>query len=235
MRLMMLTAVLASTLAVAAEPAFTYTYPAQVRAIPALSADLDADRAKLRADYDKGQADDRRDRARTGAPFNPWSASYVWKVVTDLPRFLSLSEETNEYTGGAHGNPGFGALVWDRKAGHRIDPKAFFISQAALDAAVRPAFCAQIAAERRAKEADRNGAPQFAACPDPSGAGTVILGSSTRVRFDRIGFLIAPYAVGPYAEGDYEVTLPVTPAVLAAVKPEWRGYFAPGPSSTGAP
>ena len=25
---------------------------------------------------------------------------------------------------------------------------------------------------------------------------------------------------------DYEVTLPVTPEVLAAVRPEWRSYFA---------
>ena len=57
-------------------------------------------------------------------------------------------------------------------------------------------------------------------------AQTLILGSRNHKTFDRIGFLIAPYEAGPYAEGSYEVTLPVTPAVLAAVKPEWRGAFA---------
>ena len=46
--------------------------------------------------------------------------------------------------------------------------------------------------------------------------------------FDRIGFLIGPYAAGPYAEGSYDVTLPVTPAVIAAVKPEFRTAFAAG-------
>ena len=55
---------------------------------------------------------------------------------------------------------------------------------------------------------------------------TVILGSSSGRRFDRIGFLIPPYNAGPYAEGAYEVTLPVTPAVLDAVKPEYRDSFA---------
>ena len=54
---------------------------------------------------------------------------------------------------------------------------------------------------------------------------TPILGSAGKTAFDRIGFLIGPYAAGPYAEGSYDVTLPVTPAVIAAVKPEFRGSF----------
>ena len=47
-------------------------------------------------------------------------------------------------------------------------------------------------------------------------------------RFDRIGLLAAPYVAGAYAEGSYEVTLPVTPKVLAAVKPEYKAAFALG-------
>jgi hypothetical protein len=53
----------------------------------------------------------------------------------------------------------------------------------------------------------------------------VILGSKSHKGFDRIGFLIAPYNAGPYAEGSYEVTLPVTAAVVAAAKPEYRAAF----------
>ena len=52
------------------------------------------------------------------------------------------------------------------------------------------------------------------------------MGSSDRQHFNRIGILIGPYEAGPYAEGDYEVTLPATPEVLAAVKPPYRGVFA---------
>jgi hypothetical protein len=54
----------------------------------------------------------------------------------------------------------------------------------------------------------------------------MILGSGDRQHFTRIGILIGPYEAGPYAEGDYEITLPVTPEVLAAVKPEYRADFA---------
>ena len=54
----------------------------------------------------------------------------------------------------------------------------------------------------------------------------MILGSSNRKTFTRIGILVAPYSAGPFAEGTYEVTVPVTPAIIAAVKPQYRASFA---------
>jgi hypothetical protein len=66
----------------------------------------------------------------------------------------------------------------------------------------------------------------FSECIDPTDS-TIILGSSNRQGFDRIGVLVAPYEAGPYAEGTYEVTVPVTRAVMDAVKPVYRSAFAP--------
>ena len=43
---------------------------------------------------------------------------------------------------------------------------------------------------------------------------------------DRIGLIADPYVAGSYAEGAYEVTLPVTRAIIGTVKPEYRGAFA---------
>ena len=85
-------------------------------------------------------------------------------------------------------------------------------------------FCKALNKERAAR---REGEQMelFEDCIDPTEA-VIILGSSNRRVFDRIGFLIAPYLAGPYVEGDYEVTLPVTPAVLAKVKPQYRSSFA---------
>ena len=51
------------------------------------------------------------------------------------------------------------------------------------------------------------------------------IGSSSGKAFDRVGFLIAPYLAGPYVEGSYEVTLPLTPGLLATVKPQYRASF----------
>lgn len=80
----------------------------------------------------------------------------------------------------------------------------------------------------------RRGAPvevgsgdDFEECPAPSSL-TVLLGSANRLQFTRIGFIADPYVAGPYSEGSYEVTLPVTPALLKVVKPEYRAAFAAG-------
>lgn len=208
---------------------FRYTYPAAAARVPALAAILDAEREKLRRDAMREAEADRRDASGSDRPFHQHDASVAWAVVTETPRFLSLSAELYAFTGGAHGSPGFNSLLWDKQAGARLKPEAVFRSAAALQAATGDAFCAAIDRER----AQRRGAPVvrssegygFNDCPPVSDA-TLILGSTNRKAIDRIGLLVGPYVAGPYAEGSYEVTLPVTPALLEAVKPAYREAFA---------
>ena len=98
----------------------------------------------------------------------------------------------------------------------------------ALSAAIRAPFCAalnQQRAEKRGEPVDPKSKQEFDTCIDPAKQ-TVILGSTDKAHFNRIGILVDPYAAGPYAEGNYEVTLPVTAAVLKAVKPLYRRAFA---------
>lgn len=207
---------------------FEYVYPAQAAAIAPLRAMLEADLARNR--------DELATEAREGAalaressfPFNPYSRSVNWQVVTDLPGWLSLSALVGFYTGGAHPNYVFDTLLWDRAAAKRRAPVDLFTSAAALAAAIRAPFCRELdrqRAKKRGSDQAGSGISEFDACIDPA-AQTVILGSSNGRTFDRIGVLIAPYAAGPYAEGDYEVTVPVTAKVLAAVRPEYRAAFA---------
>lgn len=209
---------------------FTYAYPAQAAAIPALKAQLDADMAKAKAEIARDASDGKKDATANDYPFNPYFHSTEWKVVTDLPGWLSLSTLVGLYTGGAHPNYAFDALLWDKTANKRVEPLALFTSKAALAQAITRPFCAALAKERLKKRGEvwqGDGISDFEQCIDPL-AQVIILGSAGRQGFDRIGFLIAPYNAGPYAEGSYEVTLPVTPAVLAAVKPEYRAAFAGG-------
>jgi len=42
---------------------------------------------------------------------------------------------------------------------------------------------------------------------------------------DQISFVASPYVAGPYVEGAYEIALPVTSAIIAALKPEYRSSF----------
>ena len=223
----------AATAKKAGDLKFDYRYPPQARAIPALRAWLDAQAAAVRAAMTREMLADRSDAARDGRPATHFEADRTWKVVTDGPRFLSLSEERYDFTGGAHGNTSYAAMVYDKRTGARRTSISLFTSPGALSAAIRPAFCRQLDVERRRVRGETldSTVPEFSRCIDPVGE-TVILGSSTRSRFDRIGVLIPPYEAGPYSDGSYEVTLPVTRAVLAAVRPKWRAYFA---AATGAP
>lgn len=153
-----------------------------------------------------------------------------WDVVADLPGWLSLSAQTYTFSGGAHGIPAFEALLWDRRAETARKPRDLFTSADALRDAVQAPFCDALdkeRARRRGEPVQRGSGQMFSECIDPT-METLILGSSNRQTFDRIGVLVAPYDAGPYAEGTYEVTLPVTAKVMAALRPQYRSSFSPG-------
>jgi hypothetical protein len=207
---------------------FEYAYPAAAAAIPDLRAWLDADLDKQRSDLIAEAKEQREDRKANDFPYHPLGYWATWKVVTDLPGWLSLSGSVSTYQGGAHPNHGFDSLVWDRQANMRRDPDDLFTSEAALSRAIRTDFCRELDKQRAKKRGEPippNSDDMFDECIDPMKS-TLILGSSNGKAFDRLGILVAPYEAGPYAEGAYEVTLPVTDAVLATVKPEFRATFA---------
>ncbi len=209
---------------------FTYRYPAQAAALPGLKEWLENDLKTSRTEMADMAKEGRADAKKNDYPFHPYEIVQEWSVVTDLPDWLSLSEEIYTFTGGAHGNTGFAAALWDKRVNRLRRPLSLFLSDAALEKAVQPAMCDALDRERskrREEKVVRNQDDWMTACIGLKDT-TVILGSAGHKAFDRIGFLIGPYAAGPYAEGTYEVTLPVTQAVIATVKPEFRSAFAIG-------
>jgi hypothetical protein len=206
---------------------FEYSYPAQVSAIPGLKALLDDDLAKSRAELETGSKADQVEAAKNAYPYRPHSSGAKWQVVADLPRWLSLSAELYEYSGGAHGMTFFDSRLWDREASVARAPADLFASRAALSRVLREPFCAALdkeRAKRRGEPVNRSSGDQFDECIDPV-EHTLILGSSNGRTFDRIGVLVEPYAAGAYAEGTFDITLPVTEAVMGAVKPSFRSAF----------
>jgi hypothetical protein len=203
---------------------FSYSYPAAAARIAPLRRWLDADRARLRARAARDAAADRRERGG-GIPFHQHDATRTWKVVTETPRLLSLSGETYRFTGGAHGGTLLEALVWDKARGARIDPRTMFGSPAAMQRVLGPGWCDWLKRERRHRLGSDVGPDDIFPCP-PVADLTVLLGSTDRRAIDRIGLVAGQYVAGSYAEGMYEMTVPVTPAMLAIVRPAWRGAFA---------
>lgn len=210
---------------------FAYAYPDAAAAIPGLRAMLDERLESAKAELVSTSRSDKAEAAKDGFPYHTHSAQADWKVVTDLPNWLSLSAELYDFGGGAHGMSNFDSLLWDRGADTARKVVDLFTSPEALRAAIQPAFCDALDAERgkrRGEAVARDSGQMFSECIDPL-AQTLILGSSSHRAFDRIGVLVAPYEAGPYAEGTYEVTLPVTGKVMAALRPQYRSAFSMTP------
>ncbi len=206
---------------------FEYAYPEEAARIPELKAVLDARMEETREDHIALAIDARADADEAGYPFNPYGSSTSWEVVADLPGWLSLSATFWEFTGGAHGNYAFGSLLWDKQAETVRLPISLFTAPEDLELAAQEEFCDLLDRQRQEKRGEpvvRDQDDWMAACIGLDSV-TVILGSSNRRTFDRIGFLVPPYNAGPYAEGSYEVTLGVSEAIRAAVKPEFRSAF----------
>ncbi len=207
---------------------FAYAYPRDAAAIPRLAEWLDNDRATRR---DVLLAAARRDRAaaeKAGFPYRRHGHLQKWQTVTNTPRFLSLSAQIDTYQGGAHGMTSFATALWDRNRARQLQPLDLFTSGEAFDAAIREAFCAAIKRAKAAKgivAAEAADSP-FARCP-PASAQTVWLGSSDGRYLDRMTIAIAPYEIGPFAEGSYKINVPVTGALVAAVKDEFQRDFLP--------
>ena len=207
---------------------FAYGWPAAVAAEPALVQRLEAERdeqlAKQKAEWAQALKD-----SRDGFPGSNRGFEKEWKVVADLPRYLSLSADLYVYTGGAHGNYGRTSLVWDRKAGTAVEGVDLFRSAVALETALGARLCDALDRQR----AERRGGPVERAgdwpndCPGIDEA-TVFVGSSNGETFDRIGIYFGPYTAGSYAEGAYELDFPATASVLDAVKPEYTKAFTLG-------
>ena len=206
---------------------FAYSWPAEISAIPELAAQLQKER-------DAALAEQKAEWDRSRAEFPSDCISCVnrgyeteWKVVAQIPGWLSLSFDNYLYTGGAHGNYGRGSMVWDREGKVGIDGIDLFNSPVALENALGTALCDKLNQNRESKRGapvDRSSGDIFNDCPGLDEA-SVFVGSSNGEYFDRIGIYFGPYVAGSYAEGAYELDFPVTGSVLDAVKPQYAGAF----------
>lgn len=205
---------------------FEYSYPAEAGNIPELAALLNRRLERTRSSLATQAAEGRADARDTGFPYNKYSNSVEWKVVADLPGWLSLSGEMSSYTGGAHGMYGMRSLVWNKAAGKAIEAVDLFTSPEALGDALGDRYCERLDGLRAERGAEPvvEGDSVFAACPALDEL-TVLVGSANGRTFDRLTLYAGPYVAGSYAEGAYAVNLNVDDAVIAAVKPEYRESF----------
>ena len=204
---------------------FSVSWPSEAAAVPALDRRFRAEMAKaLRAAEANARSDQKLAR-RQKRPFNAQSYDLSWTLAGQSPRLLSLQSALGTFTGGAHPNSVYGALLWDRAARREIGPSSLFSTPGGLSATTRQAYCAALQAERLKRRQGEILGGEFDQCPAYSDLAIAPVDSDKDGRFDSMAFVASPYTAGPYVEGEYEIALPVNAALMAALKPAFRQSF----------
>jgi Deacetylase PdaC len=208
---------------------FSFGYPAEAVTIPKLKSLFEKEIKKEQAQLIKSAIEAKADSAKNDYPYFAYQSGTAWEVAGSTGQLLSLSGFFSSYTGGAHGNYGFGARMWDKKA-KRLLKNSFdvFANPKTALALLRQDYCASLNKERKEKlgaewTADEDSV--FGKCPEFSELAIVFNGDKGKP-IDRIAFIAGPYVAGSYAEGQYEVELPVTAKLVEAVKSQYRASFA---------
>lgn len=205
---------------------FQYSWSSEANAIPALVKRFTADMRKQQASLTAAAQSDAAERKKHGFPF--FAYQQVTSIATDgqTPQLLSLRNDTYEFTGGAHGNSGTTALLWDRKLAKETKLEALMRPGAAFLAGFRTRYCQALDAERKKRrEGEELNLPEFNACPKFPDLAVIPEDSNHNGRFDKLLFVASPYLAGPYSEGEYEIGVALRPLDVRKLKPEFQPSF----------
>ena len=204
---------------------FTYQWPAEAVAIPALDLRLYKAAKAVLAKAQQYALEDKKLTADQKRDFNGHYYSMMWSTDGQSARLLSIEGAYEAYTGGAHPQHGSEVLLWDRGLNRAIDINALFSKSSSFAALTRNSYCKALNAERQQRRDGEKLDGDFGACPKYSELEIAPFDNNGNGRFDRIHFVADEYVAGPYVEGPYETPLPVTAQLIAALKPEYRSSF----------
>lgn len=204
---------------------FNYEWPSEAAAVPALRQNFRSEAEKAYQEALGIAREGEKAAKEAKRPYDPQFYSKKWTTAGETPRLLSLRYELGWFSGGAHPNTSFGALLWDRRASRATSVDALFLRSNALGALTRARYCAALDAERRKRREGEKLGGMFDQCPRFSDLAVAPVDRNKNGRFETITFVASPYTAGPYVEGQYEISLPVTSQLIAAIRPEYRNSF----------
>ncbi len=208
---------------------FHFGWSAEAASEPQLADRFRKEMDQAKAELIAGAEEDKTLRDKEGFDFNGFMSSTDYKSAGQSARLLSLKVEAGSYTGGAHGNYGVGALLWDRAASKEIKVTDLFVETANMDRLLTQRWCDALNKAREEKRgAPVGGGGMFDDCPKLSEIAIIPSDKDKNGRFDQFMLVASPYVAGPWVEGAYEIELAVTPDLIAALKADYRESFEAG-------
>jgi hypothetical protein len=207
---------------------FHYEWSVEAAAVPTLNARFQADALRRQREALKGGEEEIALRRRMGSEPIGHMLAVGWSTAGRSSRLLSLEQAITAYTAGAHSNSGTSSLLWDLARDREIGLDAVLQRPGWWNGAVRQPFCTLLDRERakRRNEPSRPGEwPNQ--CPELKELTLTLQDEDGNRRFDHVRITADPYVAGAYAEGEYVISLPLTAAMIARVRPEYRSSFEP--------
>lgn len=204
---------------------FHYGWSAEAAAVPQLVERFRTDMAKVKSELVAGAKEDKAMRDKEGYDFHGHMSSTDYGTAGRSDRLLSLAGDVGSYTGGAHGNSGTFGLLWDRSAKKEIKVADLFMAAANMDRLLTQPWCDALNKARQEKRGEPVGGGMFDECPKLTEIAIIPTDKDGNRRMERLRLVADPYVAGPYAEGSYEIELPVTGDLTAAIRSEYRESF----------
>ena len=205
---------------------FDFSWPAEAAAIPELVQRFRTEMEKARKGVLAGAEEEKARREKEGMEYVPFMSSTVYESAGESPRLLSLRLDAGGYEGGAHGNFGVGALLWDRKAKREIEFADLFVQPANRDRLLTQGWCDALNKAREEKRGEPvGGGGLFDDCPGLDDIAAIPADADKDGRFDTLLLVASPYVAGPWVEGAYEIELRVTPDLIAGLTAEFQPSF----------
>ncbi len=155
--------------------------------------------------------------------FRPYLLDETWDVTYSSDRHLSVLGTRWMFTGGAHGNTGYMAIIWQRDGdgGKEVPVQSLFVDGESVAAPVWPVLMNHLYAQWEAEWVERVGSPmgeddqtwrddaRKTLTYRPDGYLTVtLLPSTVDEKSAGLAFHYPPYALGPYAMGTFSFEVP---------------------------
>lgn len=205
---------------------FHFGWSAEAAAVPQLVDRFRKEMEKAKAGLIAGAKEDKAFRDKEKFEFHGHMSSTSYETAGQSDRLLSLLVDAGSYTGGAHGNHGIGALLWDRQAAKEIGHKELFVEASNRDRLLTQRWCDALNKAREEKRGQPvGGEGMFDECPGLDDIAVIPTDRDRNGKFERLMLIASPYVAGPWAEGSYEIELAVTPDLIAAMKDEYRASF----------